>query len=65
MELIDLSRELFHRTQPHPKHPPLIVTVSGDYSENTVAHHTVFTPNAFAISQSHHPTTRGHPPLPF
>ena len=27
MELIDLSRELFHRTQTHPSHPPVIVTV--------------------------------------
>ena len=33
MELIDLSRELFHRTQTHPNHPPVIITVWSDHSE--------------------------------
>ena len=42
MELIDLSRELFHRTQTHPSHPPVIVTVWGDHSEKKVAGNTVF-----------------------
>ena len=32
-EFIDLSREIFHRTQTHPSHPPAVVTVWGDHSE--------------------------------
>ena len=43
MELIDLSRELFHRTQTHPSHPPVIVTVWGDHSEKKTAGNTTFT----------------------
>ena len=35
MELIDLSRELYHRTQVHPSHPPAVVTVWYDHDEET------------------------------
>ena len=48
MEFIDLSRELFHRTQTHPSHPPVIVTVWGDHSEQKVAGNTVFTSKALS-----------------
>ncbi len=27
MEIVDLSRELFHRTQTNPSHPPVIMSV--------------------------------------
>jgi kynurenine formamidase len=54
MELIDLSRELFHRTQAHPSHPPVIVTVWGDHSEKKVAGNTVFTSKALSIAMSDH-----------
>ena len=30
MKLIDLSRELYHRTQVHPSHPPVIITTWND-----------------------------------
>jgi hypothetical protein len=43
MELIDLSRELFHRIN-----SPVIVTVWGDHSEKKVADNTVFTSEARA-----------------
>ena len=32
MEIVDLSREIFHRTQTHPSHPPVIMTVWNDHS---------------------------------
>jgi kynurenine formamidase len=54
MELIDLSRELFHRTQAHPSHPPVIVTVWGDHSEKKVAGNTVFTSKALSLAMSDH-----------
>jgi hypothetical protein len=33
MEFVDLSREIFHRTQTHPSHPPVVMTVWNDHSE--------------------------------
>jgi kynurenine formamidase len=54
MELIDLSRELFHRTQTHPSHPPVIVSVWGDHSEKKYAGNTVFTSKALSIALSVH-----------
>jgi kynurenine formamidase len=54
MELIDLSRELFHRTQVHPSHPPVVMTVWGDHSEVKVAGNTRFTSKALSIAFSDH-----------
>jgi len=51
MEIIDLSRELLHRTQTHPSHPPVIMTVWNDHSEKKVAGDTVFTTKALSIDQ--------------
>jgi|GEM_PF-4802302 len=30
-EFIDLSREIFQRTQTHPSHPPVVMTFWGDH----------------------------------
>jgi kynurenine formamidase len=65
MELIDLSRELFHRTQTHPSHPPVIVTVWGDHSEKKVAGNTVFTSKALSIALSDHAGTHVDAPVHF
>lgn len=65
MELIDLSRELFHRTQVHPSHPPVIVTVWGDHSEQKRAGNTVFTSKAMSIALSDHSGTHVDAPVHF
>jgi kynurenine formamidase len=65
MELIDLSRELFHRTQVHPSHPPVIVTVWGDHSEKKYAGNTVFTSKALSIAFSDHAGTHVDAPVHF
>lgn len=46
MELIDLPREIFHRTQTHPSHPPVVLTVWEDHSEKKTAGNTVFASKA-------------------
>ena len=65
MELIDLSRELFHRTQTHPSHPPVIVTVWGDHSEKKIAGNTTFTSKALSIALSDHAGTHVDAPVHF
>ncbi len=65
MELIDLSRELFHRTQTHPSHPPVIISVWGDHSEKKVAGNTVFTSKALSIALSDHAGTHVDAPVHF
>jgi len=65
MELIDLSRELFHRTQVHPSHPPVIMTVWGDHSEKKIAGNTVFSSKALSIAFSDHAGTHVDAPVHF
>jgi kynurenine formamidase len=65
MEIIDLSRELFHRTQTHPSHPPVIMTVWNDHSEKKVAGDTVFTSKALSIALSDHAGTHVDAPAHF
>jgi kynurenine formamidase len=65
MELIDLSRELFHRTQVHPSHPPVIMTVWGDHSEKKIAGNTVFSSKALSIAFSDHAGTHVDAPAHF
>lgn len=65
MELIDLSREIFHRTQVHPSHPPVVMTVWGDHSEKKVAGNTVFTSKAMSIAFSDHAGTHVDAPVHF
>ena len=57
MQLIDLSRELYHRTQVHPAHPPVIVTTWNDHDQVRVAGTTRFSSKALAISLSDHSGT--------
>ena len=65
MELIDLSREIFHRTQTHPSHPPVVMTVWGDHSEKKLAGNTVFTSKAMYLSMSDHAGTHVDAPAHF
>ena len=65
MELIDLSRDLFHRTQAHPAHPPIIINVWGDHTEKKVAGNTVFTSKALSIAMSDHAGTHVDAPVHF
>ncbi len=65
MELIDLSREIFHRTQTHPSHPPVVMTVWGDHSEKKIAGNTVFTSKAMYLSMSDHAGTHVDAPVHF
>ena len=65
MEIIDLSREIFHRTQTHPSHPPVIMTVWNDHSEQKRAGNTVFTSKALSIAFSDHAGTHVDAPVHF
>ncbi len=65
MEFIDLSREIFHRTQTHPSHPPVVMTVWGDHSEKKVAGNTVFSSKALYFSMSDHAGTHVDAPVHF
>jgi kynurenine formamidase len=65
MEIVDLSREIFHRTQTHPSHPPVIMTVWNDHSEKKKAGNTVFTSKAMSIAFSDHAGTHVDAPVHF
>ena len=65
MQLIDLSREIHHRTPAHPSHPPVVMTVWGDHSEIKRAGDTVFTSKACYISMSDHAGTHVDAPCHF
>lgn len=65
MEIIDLTRELFHRTQTHPSHPPVIMAVWNDHSEKKHAGHTVFSSKALSIAFSDHAGTHVDAPAHF
>ncbi|MBI4182731.1 MAG: cyclase family protein [Proteobacteria bacterium] len=65
MKLIDLSRELYHRTPTHPNHPPVIMTVWNDHSEIKQAGATRFSSKAFALSMSDHSGTHVDAPVHF
>ncbi|MDB5591036.1 cyclase family protein [Enterovirga sp.] len=65
MEIVDLSRELFHRTQTHPSHPPVVMTVWNDHSEKKVAGDVVFSSKALSIAFSDHAGTHVDAPVHF
>lgn len=65
MELIDLSRELFHRTQVHPSHPPVVVATWYDHDEKKRAGSTDFSSKALSISFSDHAGTHVDAPVHF
>lgn len=64
-EFVDLSREIFHRTQTHPSHPPVVMTVWGDHDEKKYAGNTVFTSKAVYLSMSDHAGTHVDAPVHF
>ncbi len=65
MEFIDLSREIFHRTQTHPNHPPMIMSVWSDHSDKRVDGNTVFSSKALSIAVSDHCGTHVDAPVHF
>lgn len=65
MEIVDLSREIFHRMQVHPSHPPVIVSVWYDHSETKKAGNTVFSSKALSIAFSDHAGTHVDAPVHF
>lgn len=65
MEIIDLSREIYHRTPTHPAHPPVIMTVWDDHSMKVKAGDTVFSSKALSISLSDHAGTHVDAPAHF
>lgn len=65
MELIDLSREIFHRTRTHPNHPPMIVTVWSDHSDKRVSGNTVSSSKALSIAFSDRCGTHVDAPVHF
>ena len=65
MEFVDLSREIFHRTQVHPAHPPVIVTTWYDHSEKKRAGETEFSSKALSIALSDHAGTHVDAPVHF
>jgi kynurenine formamidase len=65
MELIDLSRDIFHRTQVHPSHPPVVITTWSDHSEKKHAGATEFSSKALSISFSDHAGTHVDAPIHF
>jgi kynurenine formamidase len=65
MDIVDLSREIFHRTQTHPSHPPVVMTVWNDHLEKKVAGNTVFSSKALSIAFSDHAGTHVDAPVHF
>lgn len=65
MELIDLSRELFHRTQVHPSHPPVVIATWYDHSEKKKAGNTEFSSKALSLAFSDHAGTHVDAPVHF
>ena len=65
MDIVDLSREIFHRTQTHPSHPPVVMTVWNDHSEKKVAGNTTFSSKAMSIAFSDHAGTHVDAPVHF
>ena len=65
MDIVDLSREIFHRTQTHPSHPPVVMTAWNDHSEKQHAGNTTFSSKAMSIAMSDHAGTHVDAPVHF
>ena len=65
MKLIDLSREIHHRTPAHPSLPPVIMTVWNDHNEVKQAGKTTFTSKSLTLSLSDHSATHVDAPCHF
>lgn len=63
MDFIDLRREIFHRTQTDPNHPPVITTVWNGHSDKRVAGSTVVSSKALSIAISDHHGTHVDAPV--
>jgi kynurenine formamidase len=65
MKIIDLSREIYHRTPVHPAHPPVIFSVWYDHDEKKSAGATTFSSKLLNISMNDHVATHVDAPLHF
>jgi kynurenine formamidase len=65
MQIVDLSREIFHRTAAHPHHPPVIITVWNDHNEVKKAGDYEFSSKALSIAFSDHAGTHVDAPIHF
>jgi kynurenine formamidase len=65
MEIIDLSRELYHRTPVHPSHPPVVMTIWDDHHMKVTAGNTTLSSKALSISFSDHAGTHVDAPVHF
>ena len=65
MKLIDLSRELYHRTPAHPSHPPIALATWYDHDEVKTAGKTTFSSKALFLSMSDHAGTHVDAPCHF
>jgi len=65
MELIDLSRELYHRAPVHPSHPPIAMATWYDHTEKKRAGNTDFSSKALFLSMSDHAGTHVDAPVHF
>ncbi|KAK4505820.1 hypothetical protein PRZ48_003785 [Zasmidium cellare] len=63
-KLVDLSRELYHRSPAHPFHPPVIVT-PWDTHQPKQAGNTILRSSSYAISMSDHAGTHVDAPKHF
>ena len=63
-KIIDLSRELYHRSPAHPFHPPVVIT-PWDTHQPKQAGNTVLRSSSFAISFSDHAGTHVDAPKHF
>ncbi len=65
MRIVDLSRELYHRTPAHPSHPPVVMTVWNDHQEIKEAGGVTFTSKAMSLALSDHAGTHIDAPCHF
>lgn len=65
MDIVDLSREIYHRTPTHPAHPPVVMTVWDDHHMKVKAGNTVFSSKALSLSLSDHAGTHVDAPVHF
>lgn len=63
-KIIDLSREIYHRSPAHPFHPPVILT-QWDTHQEKKAGNTVFRSASYALSMSDHAGTHVDAPKHF
>ena len=65
MEIIDLSREIHHRGQVYPSHPPIVIATWYDHSEKKQAGKTVWSSKVLSIAFNDHAGTHVDAPAHF